>query len=372
MAALIRLLQRWISSSIRAPFARPPAIHTTESADMIEAAAACGFVALESSIHVTPAWVSTSSIRWRPGVNEASALLMCSWSIPAARASPAAAKALETLCGTVGLISVNSQIIAASCGSATNARSINNSSTTPISPGPGVSSEKKTFLPFHAEHLLTTSPSSALRIPVELESNKEIFVRAYSSNVPCQSVWSSAILSIALAVNWADCIQWIWKDESSRTKTSNLSLLSTASITVSPTLPQAIACKPPARIAAAVISTVVVFPFVPVIANQRWCGTSSCLICHAKSISFVKGVPAAMNFWISGCEGFQPGETITLSHSCTSISSDKKVSNRESLICLSSAIATTAPRRVSDWAKALPVTPAPKIRIRLFEKLSGI
>ena len=46
-------------------------------------------------------------------------------------------------------------------------------------------------------------------------------------------------------------------------------MLSTASMTVSPTFPHAIACNPPARIAAAAISTVVVLPFVPVSANQR-------------------------------------------------------------------------------------------------------
>ena len=87
-------------------------------------------------------------MRWRPGVKVASALLILSWLTPAALASPAAAKAFETLCGTVGWISFNSQIIAASCGSATNARSTRRSSTTPISPGAGVSKVKKTFLPF--------------------------------------------------------------------------------------------------------------------------------------------------------------------------------------------------------------------------------
>ena len=77
-AALMRLLQRFTNSSIRAPFARPPAIHTTDSADIIDALAAWGFVALESLIHVIPPLLKTSSIRWRPGVKAASALLMLS------------------------------------------------------------------------------------------------------------------------------------------------------------------------------------------------------------------------------------------------------------------------------------------------------
>ena len=82
---------------------------------------------------------------------------MCSYETPTVRESAAAAKAFETLCGTVGVMSFNSHIIAASIGSATNALSTNNSSTTPISPGAGVSSEKKTLRPLNRLALVTTS-----------------------------------------------------------------------------------------------------------------------------------------------------------------------------------------------------------------------
>ena len=113
----------------------------TERAESIDAVAACGLVALESSIHVTPLFSATTSMRWRPSVKAESALPIASCETPTVRAKPAAASALETLCGTVGFTSVSSAIIAASCGSETKARSTRSSSTTPISPGPGVSRE---------------------------------------------------------------------------------------------------------------------------------------------------------------------------------------------------------------------------------------
>ena len=113
----------------------------TERAESIDAVAACGLVAFESSIQVIPSCSATTSMRWRPSVNSDSALPIASCETPTVRASPAAAKALETLCGTVGFTSRTSAIIEASCGSGTNARSTKSSSTTPISPGPGVSRE---------------------------------------------------------------------------------------------------------------------------------------------------------------------------------------------------------------------------------------
>ena len=82
---------------------------------------------------------------------------MFSCETPTVRARAAAASALETLWGTVGVMSLSSQIIAASIGSVTNALSTNNSSTTPISPGAGVSSEKKTLRPVNRLARVTTS-----------------------------------------------------------------------------------------------------------------------------------------------------------------------------------------------------------------------
>ena len=95
-----------------------------------------------------------------------------------ARAKPAAASALETLCGTVGTMSFNSQIIDACCGSATNARSTSSSSTTPISPGAGVSIEKKTLRPLKRLARVTTAPSSAFRIAISARSRIENFASA--------------------------------------------------------------------------------------------------------------------------------------------------------------------------------------------------
>ena len=69
MAMRTRLLTRSMSSPIAAPLANPPATQTTESADMIEAAAACGFVALESLIQVMRSFSKTVSMRCRPGLN---------------------------------------------------------------------------------------------------------------------------------------------------------------------------------------------------------------------------------------------------------------------------------------------------------------
>ena len=102
-------------------------------------------------------------MRCRPGLNSCKAFWMLSCETPTVRASAAAASALETLWGTVGVMSFSSHIIAASMGSETNALSTNNSSTTPISPGAGVSSEKKTFRPLNRLARNTTCSSSAFR-----------------------------------------------------------------------------------------------------------------------------------------------------------------------------------------------------------------
>ena len=83
-------------------------------------------------------------------------------------------------------------------------------------------------------------------------------------------------------------------------------------------------------------------------------------------------MPASSNFRINGWLGFQPGETTALSHSLTSIFSVSRVVKAPSSIFLSSAIAIIAPLRVKEFASAVPVTPPPRIRIRFFEKLSGI
>ena len=65
------------------------------------------------------------------------------------------------------------------------------------------------------------------------------------------------------------------------------SSLSTHSITVWPTFPHATALMPDSRNIAAVISTVVVFPFVPVSAIQLCSGL---LKLYARSISFISGI----------------------------------------------------------------------------------
>ena len=69
IAVFILDLQRSINSCISAPFANPPAIQTADNVASSEAAAACGLVALESSIQVIPSLTRTVSILWRPGLN---------------------------------------------------------------------------------------------------------------------------------------------------------------------------------------------------------------------------------------------------------------------------------------------------------------
>ena len=56
-----------------APFARPPAIQTTDKCELIEAIAECGFVAFESSTHEMPSFSKISSIRCLPGLNPCNA-----------------------------------------------------------------------------------------------------------------------------------------------------------------------------------------------------------------------------------------------------------------------------------------------------------
>ena len=62
-------------SSKWAPLASPPATHTTGSYPCSEASAACGLVALESSIQVTSSTTATSAIRWPSGRKRAQRLL---------------------------------------------------------------------------------------------------------------------------------------------------------------------------------------------------------------------------------------------------------------------------------------------------------
>ena len=54
IATLILGAHLSMSESMSAPFAKPPAIHTTERWDINEAAVACGLVAFESSTQVIP------------------------------------------------------------------------------------------------------------------------------------------------------------------------------------------------------------------------------------------------------------------------------------------------------------------------------
>jgi len=64
---------------------------------MMDAAAACGLVALESLIQVIPSRSKTFSMRCLPGVKAVIAWRIASCETPTVRARPAAASALETL-----------------------------------------------------------------------------------------------------------------------------------------------------------------------------------------------------------------------------------------------------------------------------------
>ena len=142
---------------------------------------------------------------------------------------------------------------------------------------------------------------------------------------------------------------------------------STASMTVSPTLPQATAFKPAVCKIFATISTVVVFPFVPVKANHFCPGAISFRICQARSISFSISRSLASTFNTSGCCWRQPGEITTASKSARSTLSGFTAS-----VELSSAIVTRPPRLFNDAATADPVTPAPNIRNRRSTQLRDI
>ena len=91
---------------------------------------------------------------------------MSGWATPIARAIPAAAIALATLCGTAGLISEISAITSAASGNVTNARSMINSSTIPTSPACGVSNPKNILRPLQLAPRRIISGSLRFKIAV--------------------------------------------------------------------------------------------------------------------------------------------------------------------------------------------------------------
>ena len=96
---------------------------------------------------------------------------------------------------------------------------------------------------------------------------------------------------IATAWNCGSELQLIWKEESSRARTSNFFGFVTASTAVVPTLPQAIPETPAAIRIDSSIWMVVVLPFVPVTATQVWSRLISDLSIQAKSISLIISTP---------------------------------------------------------------------------------
>src|SRR2546428_11805677 len=89
---------------------------------------------------------------------------------------------------------------------------------------------------------------------------------AYDAKDPCQSRWSGARFKRTETFGWRVSWNRSWKDEASTASASAGSRA--ANEKGYPTLPQALARRPAARIIPATHSTVVVFPFVPVTATS--------------------------------------------------------------------------------------------------------
>src|SRR5215218_5597986 len=371
-------------SSTSAPLSRPPATHTTESNAARDAAAACGFVALESSTYATSSTVATRAMRCGSGRNPRNPSRTAEARTPAARASAAAARALSTWCGaSVGADPRTSSRLPSSAAdvrrSSTNARSARTSSTTPTMPTEGTPRVKPT-----ARQPSTTSAS---RTSCSVRGSATLYTqafwvrwytsplsRAYASSDPCQSTWSGATLRTALASGDTECSrsgpsQCSWKLDSSTARTSYGSGCTTASSSGVPTLPAATARSPAACSIDVSIRTVVVLPLVPVSVSQG-AAPSRRRIRQASSTSPHTGTPACWAATSSGWSGRQPGEVTTTSGRCgrRRVASSPRCSSTPRMRSSSprsprsvrpSTTLTRAPRWISVSAAANPLTPAP-------------
>ncbi len=146
--------------------------------------------------------------------------------------------------------------------SSAKARSTRWPSRTPSSPSPGSPSRKPTFTgaddaDSKAAAGASSSPTTATR-----PSSARALASAYAAKLPCQSRWSSAMLSTAPPSGRSDGAQNSWKLDSSTASTS--AGWESTSRTGSPMLPQSTARRPSATSIACSIEVVVVLPLVPV------------------------------------------------------------------------------------------------------------